>query len=401
MFHKEIAKDVYSVGVLNPNLRVFDIVMSTEFGTSYNAYLVKGSEKTALIETSHKHFLDYLMENIQDVAELSSIDYLVMNHNEPDHSGAIAKLLEVIPNLQIIASQAGALYLKNITNRTDLNLRIVKNGETLDLGGKTLTFLSAPFLHWPDSMFTWLEEDKVLFTCDFLGSHYCEPQAMDSSVAYPEDYETAFRGYYDAIFGPFKPYVLKGLDIMDSLPVEIAAPSHGPVLTKGNLLPAAMEKYREWSTPVKSEQKVIPIFYCTAYGNTEQLADAMAKGINRVFPDAAVETYNIIDHDLATLGGIMNESDAFLIGSPTLNRDAVPPVYMLLAHADAINIQKRPVAVFGYYGWSGEAVANIRTRLQCLKTKLFAEDFRVIFVPSEEDLKRAEEFGAAFAESLK
>lgn len=400
MFYKELVKDIYSVGVLNPNLRVFDIVMTTDFGTSYNSYLVKGQEKTALIEAVHKDYLESFLSNIKGIAHIEKIDYLIMNHNEPDHSGAIEKLLDLMPDITIISSQAGSLYLKNITNKKDLNIKVVKDGEELDLGGKTLKFINAPFLHWPDSMFTYAVEDKVLFSCDYLGSHYCEPEVLDTSIVYKEDYDKAFLGYYSAIFGPFKPYVLKGYEKIKDLDLEFVCPSHGPVLTKDGLIDECIKKYIDWSTPQVREEKIIPIFYCSAYGNTAMIADRIAKGIKEVLPQAKVDTYDIIKHDIDELGALLNSCDAFLIGSPTLNRDAVPPVYMLLAHTDAINIAKRPVALFGSYGWSGEAVANIKARLTSLKTKIYDEDFRVTFVPSSEDLEKAEEFGKAFANSL-
>ncbi len=400
MFYKELVKDIYSVGVLNPNLRVFDIVMTTDFGTSYNSYLVKGQEKTALIEAVHKDYLESFLSNIKGIAHIEKIDYLIMNHNEPDHSGAIEKLLDLMPDITIISSQAGSLYLKNITNKKDLNVKVVKDGEELDLGGKTLKFINAPFLHWPDSMFTYAVEDKVLFSCDYLGSHYCEPEVLDTAIAYKEDYDKAFLGYYSAIFGPFKPYVLKGYEKIKDLDLEFVCPSHGPVLTKDGLIDECIKKYIDWSTPQVREEKIIPIFYCSAYGNTAMIAERIAKGIKEVLPQAKVDTYDIIKNDMNELGALLNDCDAFLIGSPTLNRDAVPPVYMLLAHTDAINIAKRPVALFGSYGWSGEAVANIKARLTSLKTKIYDEDFRVTFVPSSEDLDKAEEFGKAFANSL-
>ena len=163
----KITEGIYSVGIMNPNMRVFDIVMKTDSGTSYNSYLVRGSEKTALIETCHESFFEEYLENIKEVCKFEEIDYIVMNHNEPDHSGSLAKLLELMPNAQLIASIAGANYLKNITNRCDLDIHKVKDGEVLDLGGLSLTFLSAPNLHWPDSMFTWVKEANTLFTCDF------------------------------------------------------------------------------------------------------------------------------------------------------------------------------------------------------------------------------------------
>ena len=396
----KIREDLYYVGVLNPNLRVFDIVMKTDYGTSYNSYLIKGSEKTALVETAHLKSVDYFMDNVKSVADVDKIDYIIMNHNEPDHSASIAKLAELNPNITVVASQAGSIYLKNITNNPNVNYKVVKDGESIDLGGRELKFISAPFLHWPDSMFTWMPDMKVLFTCDFLGSHYCEPQIMDTKITHPAAYETAMKGYYDAIFGPFKPYVLKGLEKIDPLDVEYACTSHGPVLTKGGLLEKVKEQYRVWSTPVAKAHKTVPVFYCSAYGNTELLAKAIAEGVKEVIPDAEVTLYNVIEHDMGEMAAALNGSDGFLIGSPTLNKDALPPIWILLAHVDAVNIAKRPVALFGSYGWSGEAIPNVTERLKGLKVNLFEKNFRVVFVPSEEDLKNAKEFGREFAATL-
>ncbi|MGI5967227.1 MULTISPECIES: FprA family A-type flavoprotein [Anaerotruncus] len=397
----KITDSIYSVGILNPNMRVFDIVMTTEYGTSYNSYILKGSEKTVLIESCHKTYFKHYLDNIRQVVDPAEIDYIILNHNEPDHSGCLAQLLDFTPNATLIASQAGSIYLKNITNRADLKLQVAKNGEVLDIGGKTLRFISAPFLHWPDSMFTWCEEEKTLFSCDFLGAHYCEPYTFDYNMAYPKKYQAAFRGYYDAIFGPFKPYVLAGLDKIKDLPVEYCCNSHGPVLTRDGCLQAAMDLYRAWSQPVKNERLTIPVFYTSAYGNTRLVAKAIQSGILSVKPDADVVTYDIIKHDMGELSAILNGSDAFALGSPTINGDAVPPAWILLSHVDAVNNRKKPALVFGSYGWSGEAVPNLTARLQGLKMSVFGEGYKVCFVPSEEDLRKAEELGRAFAESLK
>lgn len=400
MQSKKIIDNVYSVSVLNPNLRVFDIVMTTDYGTSYNSYIVKGSEKTALIETAHLTYFDYFIDNVKEVTNLQDIEYLIMNHNEPDHSGSIQKLLELIPNLKIITSQAGSIYLKNITNCSDMNIIVAKDGDSIDLGDKTLTFINAPFLHWPDSMFTYLKEDKILFSCDFFGCHYCEPQMLDTCITYPDAYQTALKGYYDAIFGPFKPYVLKGLEKIKDLEIEYAATSHGPILSRQGVLNDVMEKYKDWSTPIERENKLIPIFYCSAYGNTELLAKSIAQGIKEVFPSAEVNIYDIIHHDMDKLALLLNQSNAFLLGSPTINKDAVPPVWNLLSHVDAVNIQKKPVALFGSYGWSGEAVKNLKLRLEGLKVNIFEEEMRVVFVPTLEDLQKAKEFGKSFAQTV-
>lgn len=398
----ELRKGIFSVGISNPNMRVFDIVMATDSGTSYNSYVVKGKEKTALIETCHADFFDLYIENIKDVCPLEEIDYIVLNHNEPDHSGALAQLMELMPKVKIVASQAGSQYLKNITNIPNIEIIKAKDGDKLDLGGKTLTFINAPFLHWPDSMFTWVEEEKTLFTCDFFGCHYCEPYYLDTNIAYPRAYEDALKLYYEAIFGPFGPYVKKGLEKIKALSPkpELFCTSHGPILTKGCKLEHVMECYEKWSEPLINPVPLIPVFYCTAYGNTGKIAESIAKGIRSSLPTACVETYDIIEHDMASLQEKLNRSTGFAVGSPTLNRDAVPPVWILLSGVDAINSAKKPALVFGSYGWSGEAVPNVKARLEGLKMKVFGEGFKVTFVPTEDDLMEAEKLGEEFARSL-
>lgn len=396
----KIKDGIYSVGVLNPNMRIFDVIMKTEFGTSYNAYLITG-EKNVLIDTVHPRFFDEYLENIRSVIDPAKIDYVVMNHNEPDHSGSLAKLWKVAPQIQVLSSPAGKIYLGPITNASDLNVRAVKDGETLDIGrGKQLKFISAPFLHWPDSMFTWLASDKIAFTCDFLGCHYCEPRMFDSLVSYPRYFENAFRLYYDAIFSPFKPYVLKGLEKLNELDAEFVCNSHGPILTKGVFLETAKERYGEWSRPAAHSEKQVPLFYCSAYGNTGVLAQKIAEGIRSVLPDACVELYDINEHDLGALKEKMNESDAFLLGSPTINKDAVPPVWEMACGIDAINCKGKPVSAFGSFGWSGEAVPGLVARLKSLKMAVFEEGFTCRFVPSESELAGAFAFGARFAETI-
>lgn len=396
----KITDALYWVGILNPALRIFDIVMETAYGTTYNAYILKGTDKNVLVETCHKTYFKQFVANIKEVIDPATIDYIVLNHNEPDHSGSLDELLNLAPNATVITSQAGSIYLKNITNRQDLKVHVAKNGETLDIGGKTLRFMTAPFLHWPDSMFTWVEEEKTLFSCDFLGAHYCEPYTFDNQMAYPLKYEEGFIGYYNAIFGPFKPYVLAGLDKIKDLDMEYVCTSHGPVLTKDGRLSYAIDSYRKWSQPMVNEKLTVPVFYTSAYGNTQLVAEAIREGILEAKPDAAVQTFDVICHDMAALAARLNSSDAFAIGSPTINGDAVPPMWILMSHVDGINNRKKPVLVFGSYGWSGEAVPNLVARAQGLKMNVFGEGFKVTFVPSETELEKARETGRAFGETL-
>lgn len=388
MIQIELKKDIYYVGVQNPNLRIFDIIMETKYGTSYNSYLVKGSEKTALIETAHARFFDQYLDNITDVAEVASIDYIVLNHTEPDHTGSLARLLEMNPNITVVSSMAGNKYAKSIAN-IDFKAQIVKDGDSIDLGGKTLKFVIAPFLHWPDSMFTYIPEDKVLFPCDMFGCHYCEPKVLDTFVAYPDKYDDALLYYYTAIFGPFKPYVLSGMDKIKGLELDMVCPSHGPVLTES--IQTVMDKYRAWSTPAAHDKKKALILYVSAYGCTGAMAETIGKTLEQC-GDFAVEMYDVIHHDIAMLKQKLDDADLLFIGSPTINRDALKPIWDVLSVIDAITNKGKTVGVFGSYGWSGEAVPMVVSRLQGLKMNVVGEGIRVNFVPSQEELSAVADY---------
>lgn len=392
----KITDNLFSVGILNPAMRIFDVIMKTDYGTSYNSYILKGENKTALIEVSHADFFDSYLNNIKDVCDLSDIDYIVLNHCEPDHSGALAEVLKHC-SPKIVCTKAGSNFLKNITNNDNIDFMIAGDGDSIDLGGVSLKFIPSAFLHWPDSMFTYCEEEKALFSCDMFGCHYCEPYMIDDCIAYDKSYEIALKGYYDAIFGPFKSFVLQGMKKLEGLEIDTICPSHGPVLTKSGKLESVLEKYKEWSAPLKKEKKSIPVFYCSAYGNTKKAACAISHGISKASSDIISNVYDINDYDLAELAEIINSSDAFAVGSPTINGDAVAPVWSLISTIDVINNRKKKALVFGSYGWSGEAIPNLINRLKGIKNDVFGEGFKFCFVPTDEDLKAAEETGEAFA----
>ena len=390
----ELRKGVWSVGVLNPSLRVFDIVMESKYGTSYNAYLLTG-EKNVLIETVHTDYFEEYVENIEQVLPLERVDYLIMNHNEPDHSGSVSKLLERCPGLKIFCTAAGKKYLEDITNRT-FPVQVVKAGDTLDLGGKTLEFIPAPMLHWADSMFTWDPADKVVFTCDFLGAHFCEPTMLDSRVHAREAYAKERHFYYQCIFGPFAPYVQAGLGKLPA-EAEMACTSHGPVLTE--TLEECKALYRQWSTPVPREGNTAAIIYASASGCTRALAQAAAEaleemGIHTVQHDVTMES-------LDACAAIANEADVVLVGSATINRDAPKAVWDVLGSIDAINTKGRAAGAFGAYGWSGEAPGMLQTRLGQLKFATPAEPFRVLFTPTAADLDGMKDYARSVAALLK
>ncbi len=393
----EIKDGIYSVGVLNPNLRIFDIIMKTEYGTSYNAYLIKG-EKTALVEAVHAPFFDEYLDNIRSIVDIKDIDYIILNHTEPDHSGALKYLLKENPDIKVITSMPGNKYIRDIVNRT-FDHQVVKDGDTLDLGGKVLKFIIAPFLHWPDSMFTYVETDDVLFSCDFLGCHYCEPRMYDHKIIYKENFEDAFRYYYDVIFGPFKEHVLKGLEKIEGLKIDVICPSHGPILIEG--IQKAQQLYKEWSHDIteKNNPPKVVIAYISAYGCTRRMAEELEKAIKDT-GSIEVELMNIIYSDIHDIKEKVEKADGVLFGSPTINRDAVKPVWDLLSMVEVFKNKGKLCGVFGSYGWSGEAVKMMEERVKSLKLKLFGEGITAKFVPSEEELKKIYEYGKAFAEAM-
>ena len=390
----KLRENIWSVGIQNPALRVFDIVMESKYGTSYNAYLVTGGEKTALIEAVHKDYFDELVRNVEEVLPIERVDYLIMNHTEPDHSGGVKALLERCPNLTVLCSASAKKFLGAISNE-NFPCRVVKNGETLDLGGKTLTFISAPLLHWPDSMFTWDEADKTLFTCDFLGAHFCEPSMMDTGIhaVYRQAYEGEVRYYFDCIFGPFKPAVLDGLDKMPA-EAELVCTSHGPCLTAATLA-HVKDCYRQWATPApRPTVKTAAVLYCSAYGCTASLAQAAAQAL--ADDGCQVTTVDLVAPQGADVAALVNSCDVVLFGAPTINRSAPEAIWYAVHAVDAINTRGRAAGAFGSFGWTGEAAGMVHEQLKQLKFAMPEAPFKVCFTPTEDDLAAV----AAWARSV-
>lgn len=391
---KQLKENIYYVGALNPNLRIFDIIMKTEYGTTYNAYVVKG-EKTALIETVHDKFSDSFLESVEEISSLDKIDYIILNHTEPDHSGSVAKLISINPEITIVGTTAALKNVANITNM-DFKKLAVKTGDKLDLGnGLEFEFIVAPNLHWPDSMFSYLPARKVIFTCDFLGAHYCEPLLTDDLITYPEAYESAFKNYYDAIFSPFKKFVLDGLDKMKGLDFDMVCNSHGPILKER--IKKNMELYREWSAP-ENVEKNVAIFYVSAYGYTRSMAEAFAARLSE--NGIKTKAYDIICHPAHELKEALEKASGVMFGSPTINRDALKPVWDLISSVDAISNKGKPCMVFGSYGWSGEACPMLEERLKSLGLKIAGESFRVLMKPDGKDFEKIKELADNFAKAV-
>lgn len=399
MKHLTIKEDLFWIGALDPNLRVFDIIMYTPYGTTYNAYVVKGSEKTVVFETVKEQFFDQYVDRLKDLGiNPSELDYIVVSHTEPDHAGSIGKLLDLAPNIKLVGSQTALNYVKEIINR-DFESIPVEEGDTLSLGNKTLRFFSVPQLHWPDTIYTYVEEDKALITCDSFGSHYSCEEMFNDLIPNQENYTEALRYYFDCIMGPFKPFVLKAINKIKDLDIDVICPGHGPILRSNP--EKIVELYKEWSTPTPArEVKKASIFYVSAYGYTKQLAEKMAEGINST-GNVKVNLYNIIEHDMADLVAEIETSDAILFGSPTIVNELVEPVRDLMAKLNPVIHGGKVAGAFGSYGWSGEAIPRIESRLKELRMKMPVEGLKVKFRPSTEEDQKAFDFGVEIGNAIK
>ena len=279
----QLTPGVHWVGVMDPDLRVFDVIMKADHGTTYNSYLVKGETGCALIETSKAKFKDQYLQNVSSLVDLSQINYIVLNHTEPDHSGSLEALLSEAPAATVVSSKNAVPFIRGILN-SDIEIKTVGDGDSIDLGGMSLEFIQAPFLHWPDTMFTYVRKYGVLFPCDFFGCHFADKRMFDDQV---DDFTHTRRYYFDHIIRPFKEFALKALDKIEGLPIQMIAPSHGPVLRTD--LHKYIGEYREWSTtPEKKTKPYALVFYLTSYGNTGRMAENVALGAREAGAEVAV-----------------------------------------------------------------------------------------------------------------
>ncbi len=388
----EIKPDIHWVGALHPELRVFDDLFPTEHGSTYNSYLVKGSQKTALIDTVKGKFTDQFLDKLRSLVDPAGIDYIIVNHTEPDHSGSLAYLLEQCPGATVVSTQAGKNFIGNMIHKPFVS-RVVKDGDTIDLGGRTLRFIIAPFLHWPDTMFTRLEEENLLFTCDAFGAHYCDVQHIFNDET--EDFTSARQFYFDCIFRPFKDKVLAAIEKIRHDVIDMILPSHGPIIRRDPW--KVIQQFEQWSKPTSFGRKVV-LLYLSPHGNTAKMAQAVAEGAAR--DGIEVSSHHIVgmaDDEVRTL---MEEADALVFGIPTVARDIPPPVWHVLAFLSSVRLKTSLAAVFGSYGWSGEACKMAEERLKGMGLKLVAEPVRAVFTPTDEVLSQCRALGAAVSEAV-
>lgn len=393
MAAKQLKEKLYWIGVDNPELRVFDIIMETKKGTTYNSYLLVGEDKVAVVDNVKNPFYDRLKANIVETIGDRKVDYIITLHTECDHSGTIGALLDDYPEAQVVSSRAAMNYLKDILNR-DFAWIDAKDKSVLSLGSDiNVEFISAPNLHWPDTIFAYARELKTMFTCDFLGCHYADDTAQSAEDA--DTYLEEMKYYFDVIMGPFKNFVNKALDKLEDYDFDMVCVSHGPVHTED--IGFYLDKYREWARLPEDYGKDIEILYVSAYGNTGDVAQHIAEGLRE--KGHTVHVNDITEIGIEEASRRLEASKAFLIGSPTINRDAVLPTWELLGHASAITNKGKVCAAFGSYGWTGEGVDLLTDRMRGLKMRP-VQGFKFKFVASPEEYAACDIFIDRFHEEV-
>lgn len=393
----EIKPDVFWVGVNDRTLDLFEgLWPMTEAGVSYNSYLIK-DEKKALIDLARDTKADHYIAQIEDVASLSEIDYIIMNHLEPDHSGLIQAFRRIAPNAEIIGSKKTKQLLEKFFGVKD-NVRAVDDGEELSLGKKTLKFFSAPFLHWPETMVTYEISGKILFPCDAFGGYGAIRGALfDDDCRDLAYYEREALRYYVNIVANFSARVLSAISKLKDVPIDVIAPSHG-LIWRGN--PGRIVNlYKKWAEYAKHDAEPgVTIVYGSMYGNTEMVMNAVAQGVSKtglpvkIF-DAARQHVSFILPSLWTQKGV-------LVGAPTYEVSLFPPVAEVLHMAARKHIKNKTAAFFGSHGWSGGALKETKKIVEPLGWNL-GDSLEWVGVPTQEELRRAEKFGRSFAERIR
>lgn len=392
-----LSESTYWIGAFDPDLRNFDIILSTANGTSYNAYLVRGSEGVAIIDTVKEEFQSVFFERLESIAAYEEIQYIILNHLEPDHTGALPELMRRAPQARLLISQKAQSMLKALLKQDMLNFTPVGTGDEISLGDKTLSFLHTPYLHWPDTQCTYLKEEKFLFSGDVFGCHFCDPRLFNDACG---DFRFSFEYYYAHIMRPFKQYVIDALALIEPLAPKLIAPTHGPILRDRPM--RFVQRYHELSQPafsVDQHEKTLLIFYISSYGNTRRMAEAIYKGAIKV-SGVRASLYDLQASDVSPFIDLIEDAEGVIFGSPTINGDAVKPVWDLLSSLAVINMKQKLGGVFGSYGWSGEAVRLIEDRLRGLKLRVPVKGIRIKLIPTEAELDACSQFGYELAKEL-
>ena len=383
----EIAPDIWDVGVNDWNIEDFH-GYSTPMGTSYNAFLIK-DEKIVLVDVvkDKQHFPEEMLAKIAKVVDPSRIDYIISNHTEMDHSGSMAKILQAVgPDTPIICSKMGQKNLAAHFHK-DWNFKVVGSGEELNLGRRTLMFLETRMLHWPDSMFTYVKEDKILFSSDAFGQHYAGNELFADEMG--GAVMPHAKKYYANILMHFSPQVLKLVETVKELGLEfnLICPDHGVYWRKD--IHQIIDAYVDWANQERVRKAVL--VYDSMWQSTEKMANAIASGI----ADKGVEVRPMTLrkwHRSDVMTEVM-DAGAIIVGSPTLNNNIFPTVADMLVYMKGLRPRNKLAAAFGSYGWSGEAVKLINAEFEAMKLEIADPGLRIKFVPDNVGLEQCLEWG--------
>lgn len=382
------------VGVVDWNIRDFHGYI-TNRGSTYNAYLI-GDDKIALVDTVKRTFSNELIEKISEITNLEKIDYIVVNHVEMDHSSSLPIITKLAKNAKIIASQRGKEALCEHYGADFERVETVKTGDELKLGKKTLQFLEAPMLHWPDSMFTYLVEDKILMPNDAFGQHLASSERFDDQVDENVLMEEA-RTYYANILMPFGPLITRKIQevVKLGIPIDVIAPSHGIIWRKEPL--KIINAYLNWSSGTAKQKAVI--VFDTMWGSTDKMARAIADGIADQGIEVKILKLRATDRtDVVTE---ILEAKAVLVGSPTLNNQMFPTLSSFLTYITGLRPKGKLWGFFGSYGWGGGAVRDMVETAKKAGFEVYEPSIEVKYVPDKEDIKKSFEFGQQIAAKIK
>jgi flavorubredoxin len=390
----EIKDEIYLVGVVDWEIRKFHgNEYSTHKGSTYNSYLIKG-EKNVLIDTVWKPFAKQYVRDLQKVIDLKDIDYVIANHAEIDHSGALPELMKHIPDTPLYCTKNGVKSLKGHFHE-DWDFHPVKTGDKLDLGGKELIFVEAPMLHWPDSMMCYLTGDSILFSNDAFGQHYASEFLFNDLVDQSELFVECLK-YYANILTPFSALVKKKIEevLSFNLPVDYICTSHG-VIWRDNPT-QIVEKYMEWANNYKENQ--ITILYDTMWDGTRIMADNIAKGIHQTDKDVTIKLFNMAKSDKNDVIAEVFKSKGILVGSPTINRGILTAIASILEEVRGLGFREKKAAAFGCYGWSGESVKMITDYLKNAGFDVVDDGIRELWNPNDESIGNCIEYGKNFTQ---
>jgi flavorubredoxin len=385
----ELSKNVYWVGIRDWNRRLFDALIPLPRGTTYNSYLVVGTQKKAIIDTVNPGFEKEWTEKITKIVDPSEVDYVIMNHAEPDHAGSIPHIMSINSKAKLVTTSRGAKLAQTFYNVPQERITAIADGETIDLGNKTLRFIEAPMLHWPETMFTYLAEDQVLFPCDFFGAHVAEG-IYDDQV---EDLLVFAQKYFGEIMMPFRPNAQRGIEKIKDLPIKLIAPSHGPIHRNPEHI---LNAYRKWSNGEMKQKAVI--IYVTMWNSTEK----MIKPIEDTLMSEGIEVakYHLPVSDIGELAKDLVDSKAIILGTPTVLAGAHPLGMYAAYLAKVLRPPAKFAVVLSSYGWGGGAIRHIQETLGPTKMEIVGA-MEINGPPTEADINKIVEIGKTLAKKIK